>query len=74
MRFAEGHVMQDDAMVPRNPDGHPPGRPLMADGVLGNAQAEGVELPADGLLSQATMALLGRALAAEMIGHLIRQD
>jgi hypothetical protein len=48
MRLAEGHVMSDTAMVPRNPDGGPPARrPLvdeeLADQLLGKAAAEGVE-------------------------------
>src|SRR5690242_1418271 len=39
--------------------------------LLGKAQAEGVELPGpDGLLSQVTKAVLERALAEEMTGHL----
>jgi transposase-like protein len=76
MRLAEGHVMQDTAMVPRKPDeGPPPRRPLvddeLADQLLGKAQAEGVELLGpDGLLSQVTKAVLERALAEEMTGHL----
>jgi hypothetical protein len=49
MRLVEGHVMSDTAMVPRNSEGRPPGRrPLvddeLADRLLGQAQAEGVEL------------------------------
>jgi putative transposase len=76
MRLAEGHVMSDTAMVPRKPDGGPPGRrPLveeqLADQLLGKAAAEGVELLGpDGLLSQVTKAVLERALAEEMTGHL----
>jgi putative transposase len=76
MRLAEGHVMTDTAMVPRNSDGGPPGRrPLvdeqLADQLLGKAAAEGVELLGpDGLLSQVTKAVLERALAEEMTGHL----
>jgi putative transposase len=68
--------MSDTAMVPRKPDGGPPGRrPLvddeLADQLLGKAQAEGVELLGpDGLLSQVTKAVLERALAEEMTGHL----
>src|SRR5437763_548070 len=68
--------MQDTAMGPRKPDGGPPGRrPLvdeeLADQLLGKAQAEGVELLGpDGLLSQVTKAVLERALAEEMTGHL----
>src|SRR5213083_360175 len=50
-------------------------RPLvdeqLADQLLGKAQAEGVELLGpDGLLSQVTKAVLERALAEEMTGHL----
>jgi transposase-like protein len=54
----------------------PPGRrPLvddeLADQLLDKAQAEGVELLGpDGLLSQVTKAVLERALAEEMTGHL----
>jgi putative transposase len=76
MRLAEGRVMQDTAMVPRNLDGGPPsGRPLvddeLADQLLGKAQEQGVELLGpDGLLSQVTKAVLERALAEEMTGHL----
>src|SRR5215468_8269352 len=75
-RLAEGHVMSDTAMVPGNPDGDwPPRRPLvdeqLADQLLGKAAAEGVELLGpDGLLSQVTKAVLERALAEEMTGHL----
>src|SRR5215469_12738010 len=76
-RLAEGHVMSDTAMVPRKSEGQPPGRrrPLideqLADQLLGKAQAEGVELLGpDGLLSQVTKAVLERALAEEMTGHL----
>src|SRR5215470_14735631 len=75
-RLAEGHVMSDTAMVPRKPEDLPPGRrPLvdeqLADQLLGKAAAEGVELLGpDGLLSQVTKAVLERALAEEMTGHL----
>jgi putative transposase len=69
--------MSDTAMVPRIPaDGDRPARrPLvdeqLADQLLGKAQAEGVELLGpDGLLSQVTKAVLERALAEEMTGHL----
>ena len=68
--------MSDTAMVPRKPDDGPPaGRPLvdeqLADQLLGKAAAEGVELLGpDGLLSQVTKAVLERALAEEMTGHL----
>jgi transposase-like protein len=76
MRFAEGHVMQDTAMVPRNsgeqkPAPPPVVDPELADQLLDKAQAEGVELLGpDGLLSQVTKTLLERALAEEMTGHL----
>jgi len=68
--------MQDTAKVPRKPDGEKPARrPLvdeeLADQLLGKAQAEGVELLGpDGLLSQVTKAVLERALAEELTGHL----
>ena len=68
--------MPDTAMVPRKSDGGPPGRrPLvddeLADQLLGKAQAEGAGLLGpDGLLSQVTKAVLERALAEEMTGHL----
>ena len=68
--------MSDTAMVPRKSGGDPPARrPLvddeLADQLLGKAQAEGVELLGpDGLLSQVTKAVLERALAEEMTGHL----
>jgi putative transposase len=43
----------------------------LADQLLGRAQAEGIELLGpDGLLSQVTKAVLERALAKEMTGHL----
>jgi len=68
--------MSDTSTVPRKPDGGKPARrPLvddeLADQLLGKAQAEGAELlgPA-GLLSQVTKAVLERALAEEMTGHL----
>jgi transposase-like protein len=76
MRLAEGRVMQDTAMVPRNsgeqrPASPPVVDPELADQLLGRAQAEGVELLGpDGLLSQVTKTLLERALAEEMTGHL----
>jgi transposase-like protein len=63
-------------MVARQADGKPPQRrPLvdedLADQLLAKAQAEGAELlgPA-GLLSQVTKAVLERALAEELTGHL----
>ena len=68
--------MHDTAKVPRKrDDGEPGRRPLvdeeLADQLLGKAQAEGVELLGpDGLLSQVTKAVLERALAEEMTGHL----
>jgi len=68
--------MTGTSMVPRKREGSPPPRsPLvdeeLADQLLGKAQAEGVELlGADGLLSQVTKAVLERALAEEMTGHL----
>jgi transposase-like protein len=68
--------MQDTAKMTRKPDsGKPAPRPLvdeeLADQLLGKAQAEGVELLGpDGLLSQVTKAVLERALAEEMTGHL----
>jgi putative transposase len=68
--------MTDTAMVARNADGKPPQRrPLvdeeLADQLLGRADAEGVELLGpDGLLSQVTKAVLERALAGELTGHL----
>jgi transposase-like protein len=68
--------MSDTSTVPRRSDGDRPARrPLvddqLADELLGKAQAEGVELLGpDGLLSQVTKAVLERALAEEMTGHL----
>jgi Transposase, Mutator family len=68
--------MTDTSMVSRKRDGGPPPRPPLvdeelADQLLGKAQAEGVELLGpDGLLSQVTKAVLERALAEEMTGHL----
>jgi putative transposase len=68
--------MSDTSTVPRNPGaGGPASRPLideqLADELLGKAQAGGVELLGpDGLLSQVTKAVLERALAEEMTGHL----
>jgi putative transposase len=76
MRLAEGRVMQDTAKMPgKHDDGWPASRPLvdeeLADQLLGKAQAEGVELLGPGgLLSQVTKAVLERALAEEMTGHL----
>jgi putative transposase len=68
--------MTDTSMVARKrEDDPPPSPPLvdedLADQLLGKAQAEGVELLGpDGLLSQVTKAVLERALAEEMTGHL----
>jgi putative transposase len=68
--------MTDTSMVARKRDDGPPSRPPLvdeelADQLLGKAQAEGVELLGpDGLLSQVTKAVLERALAEEMTGHL----
>ena len=68
--------MTDTSTVPRKSDGSPAaGRPLvdeaLADELLGKAQAQGVELLGpDGPLSQVTKAVLERALAEEMTGHL----
>jgi putative transposase len=76
MRLAEGRAMTDTAMVPGRNGDRPAGpAPLideqLADQLLGKAQAEGVELLGpDGLLSQVTKAVLERALAEEMTGHL----
>jgi transposase-like protein len=76
MRLAEGHVMHDTAKVRASSSGdQPPPRPLvddeLADQLLGKAQAEGAGLLGpDGLLSQVTKAVLERALAEEMTGHL----
>src|SRR5881227_3528540 len=68
--------MTDTSMVARKRDGDPPPRPplvdeQLADQLLGKAQEEGAELlgPA-GLLSQVTKAVLERALAEELTGHL----
>jgi transposase-like protein len=68
--------MQDTSKVAgKSEGGKPARRPLvddeLADQLLGKAQAEGAELLGpDGLLSQVTRALLERALAEEMTGHL----
>jgi len=69
--------MSDTAMVPSKPaDGDRPARrPLvdeqLADQLLDKAQEQGAELLGpDGLLSQVTKAVLERALAEEMTGHL----
>jgi hypothetical protein len=64
----------DGARKPADGD-RPARRPLvddeLADQLLGKAAAEGVELLGpDGLLSQVTKAVLERALAEEMTGHL----
>ena len=68
--------MSDTSTVPRKsnadrPAQRPPVDEQLAEGLLGKAQAEGVELLGpDGLLSQVTKAVLERALAEEMTGHL----
>ena len=68
--------MTDTSKVAGKPEGGKPARrPLLddelADQLLGKAQAEGAELLGPGgLLSQVTKALLERALAEEMTGHL----
>src|SRR5438067_13043540 len=68
--------MTDTSMVARKRDGDPPPRPPLideevADQLLGKAQEQGAELLGpDGLLSQVTKAVLERALAEEMTGHL----
>src|SRR5438034_6151993 len=68
--------MTGTSMVARKPGDRLPGRrPLvdeeLADQLLGKAQAEGAGLLGpDGLLSQVTKAVLERALAEEMTGHL----
>jgi transposase-like protein len=59
----------------REPESGKPRRPLvdedLADQLLDKARAEGAELLGpDGLLSQVTRAVLERALAEEMTGHL----
>jgi putative transposase len=75
-RLAEGHVMQDTAKMPAPSSGDRPSRrPLvdenLADQLLGKAREQGAELLGpDGLLSQVTKAVLERALAEEMTGHL----
>ena len=68
--------MSDTAEMGRKREGLPGRRrPLvddeLADQLLGSAQAEDAELLGpDGLLSQVTKAVLERALAEEMTGHL----
>ena len=68
--------MTDTATVARKAADRVPAPPgiideELADQLLGKAQAEGVELLGpDGLLSQVTKAVLERALAEEMTGHL----
>ncbi len=68
--------MTGTSMVPRKRDGDPPARrPLideeLAGQLLDKAQEQGAELLGpDGLLSQVTKAVLERALAEEMTGHL----
>ena len=68
--------MTGTANMPRKrDDGEPGRRPLvdeeLADRLLDKARAEGAELLSpDGLLSPVTKAVLERALAEEMTGHL----
>ena len=67
--------MSDTAKMGRKREGPPGRRPLvddeLADQLLDRAQAEGAGLLGpDGLLSQVTKAVLERALAEEMTGHL----
>ena len=67
--------MSDTAKMGRKREGPPGRRPLvdeeLADQLLGRAQAGGAELLGpEGLLSQVTRAVLERALAEEMTGHL----
>src|SRR5690348_17893095 len=67
--------MSDTADMGRKREGPPGRRPLVDDELagqlLGKAQAGGAELLGpDGLLSQVTRAVLERALAEEMTGHL----
>jgi hypothetical protein len=67
--------MSDTAEMGRRREGPPGRRPLvddeLADQLLGRAPAGGAELLSlDGLLSQVTEAVLERALAEEMTGHL----
>jgi putative transposase len=68
--------MSDTTKMGRKPEsGKPARRPLIDDELAGQlldkARAEGAELPGpDGLLSQVTRAVLERALAEEMTGHL----
>jgi putative transposase len=68
--------MTDTATVPGNAGDRPAaGRPVvgpeLADQLLARAEAGGVELLGpEGLLSQVTRAVLERALAEEMTGHL----
>src|SRR5215471_2551837 len=64
-RLAEGRVMTETSMVSRKRDGGPPsGPPLVGDELADEL------LGPDGLLSQVTKAVLERALAEEMTGHL----
>jgi transposase-like protein len=68
--------MTDTAAVARNPGDREPVPPMLigpelADQLLARAEAGGVELLGpDGLLSRVTKAVLERALAEEMTGHL----
>jgi hypothetical protein len=76
MLLAEGHAMTDTALVPRRNGDRPDSQPPLIDEqlagqLLRKAQAEGVELLGpDGLLSRVTRAVLERAPAEEMTGHL----
>jgi hypothetical protein len=76
MWLAEGHAMTGTSMVPRKrEDGPPQRRPVvdeqLADQLLRKAQAGGVELLGpDGPLSRVTTAVLERALAEGLTGHL----
>ena len=68
--------MHDTAKVPGKPDDQQPAVPAvvgpeLADQLLARAEAGGVELAGpDGLLSRVTKAVLERALAEEITGHL----
>lgn len=66
--------MHDPAKVPRKTDGGEPARWSMTSSWINcwaRRAAEGVELLGpEGLLSRATKAILERALAGEMTGHL----
>jgi putative transposase len=71
--------MSDTAEMGRKREGPPGRRPLvddeLADQLLERAEAEGAGLLGpDGLLSQVTKAVLERALAEEMTGHLAMRN